>query len=153
MNREQSVEFATKFLQDIISFFGENITVESRVEDEVIELYVESSELNSILIGRSAETLRSLQYVVSTALRNRDAELVRVNVDIADYKKQREEKIAEKARDWIEEVRTTGNSHVAHINAADRRIVHRVAQEYEDIQTFSEGEGRDRRIIIAQKAS
>ena len=58
-----------------------------------------------------------------------------------------------KARGWIEEVRATGDSHVAHINAADRRVVHRVAQEYEDIQTFSEGDGRDRRIIIAQKSS
>lgn len=153
MNQQQTIEYARKFLQDIISFFGENIEVTAAVEDDIIELYVETSDLNSILIGRNAETLRSLQYIVSTALRNKNAELTRVNVDIADYKKQREEKIAEKARGWIEEVRATGDSHVAHINAADRRVVHRVAQEYEDIQTFSEGDGRDRRIIIAQKSS
>ena len=153
MNQQQTIEYARKFLQDIISFFGENIEVTAAVEDDIIELYVETSDLNSILIGRNAETLRSLQYIVSTALRNKNAELTRVNVDIADYKKQREEKIAEKARGWIEEVRATGDSYVAHINAADRRVVHRVAQEYEDIQTFSEGDGRDRRIIIAQKSS
>ena len=63
------------------------------------------------------------------------------------------EKVAEKARGWIEEVRKTGDSHVANLNAADRRVVHQVAQEYEDIETFSEGEGRERRIIIAQKSS
>lgn len=153
MNKQQSIEFARTFLQDIISFFGENIDVEAGVEGDVIELYVESSDLNSILIGRNAETLRSLQYLVSTALRNKDASLTRVNVDIADYKKQREEKIAEKARGWIEEVRATGNSHIARINAADRRIVHRVASEYSDIRTYSEGEGRDRHIIIAQASA
>ena len=153
MGQTESVEFARKFLQDIISFFGENVEVTATVEEDVIELYVVSSELNSILIGRNAETLRSLQYIVSTGLRNQDAELTRVNVDVADYKKQREEKIAEQARGWIEEVRATGDSHIARINAADRRIVHRVAQEYSDIQTFSEGEGRDRHIIIAQKSS
>lgn len=153
MGQTESVEFARKFLQDIISFFGENVEVTATVEEDVIELYVESSELNSILIGRNAETLRSLQYIVSTGLRNQDAELTRVNVDIADYKKQREEKVAEQARGWIEEVRATGDSHIARINAADRRIVHRVAQEYSDVQTFSEGEGRDRHIIIAQKSS
>ena len=153
MDQAQSIEFARKFLQDIISFFGENVTVTATVEEDVIELYVESSELNSILIGRNAETLRSLQYIVSTGLRNQGAELIRVNVDIADYKKQREEKVAEQARGWIEEVRATGDSHIARINAADRRIVHRVAQEYSDIQTFSEGEGRDRHVIIAQKSS
>lgn len=153
MNKQQSIEFARTFLQDIISFFGENIDVEAGVEGDVIELYVESSDSNSILIGRNAETLRSLQYLVSTALRNKDASLTRVNVDIADYKKQREEKIAEKARGWIEEVRATGNSHIARINAADRRIVHRVASEYSDIRTYSEGEGCDRHIIIAQASA
>ena len=98
MGQTESVEFARKFLQDIISFFGENVEVTATVEEDVIELYVESSELNSILIGRNAETLRSLQYIVSTGLRNQDAELTRVNVDVADYKKQREEKVAEQAR-------------------------------------------------------
>lgn len=153
MNQSESVEFAQKFLQDIISFFGENIAVTSTTEDDVIELHVESSDLNSILIGRNAETLRSLQYMISTALRNRNAEITRVNVDVADYKKQREEKLAEKARGWIEEVRASGDSHIARLNAADRRIVHRVASEYDDIRTYSEGEGRDRQIIITQASS
>ncbi len=153
MDQTQSIEFVRKLLEDIISFFGENIEVTAELEDDVIELHVESSDLNSILIGRNAETLRSLQYIVGSALRNQDAAITRVNVDVADYKKQREEKIAEKARGWIEEVRATGDSHIAHINAADRRIVHRVAAEYDDIRTYSEGEGRDRHIIIAQASS
>lgn len=153
MNTTQSIEFARDFLKDIISFFGENIEVTVTQEDDIIELYVETSDLNSILIGRNAETLRSLQYIVSTALRNRGAELVRVNVDIADYKKQHEEKVAEKARGWIEQVRATGDSYIANISAADRRVVHQVATEYTDIRTYSEGEGRDRKIIITQASS
>ncbi|MBC7764545.1 KH domain-containing protein [Microbacteriaceae bacterium] len=153
MDQQQSIDFAQKFLQDIISFFGENIEVTARQDEDIIELHVETSELNSILIGRNAETLKSLQYIVSTSLRNKEAALIRVNVDVADYKKQREEKLAEKAREWIEEVRSTGDSYIARINAADRRVVHRVATEYDDIQTFSEGEGRERHLIIAQKSS
>jgi spoIIIJ-associated protein len=153
MDAQASIDFAKKYLEDIISFFGINVVVEATLEDDVIELTVPTSEINSILIGRNAETLRSLQYTISTTLRNQNAVLTRVNVDIADYKKQRAEKVAVEARGWIEEVRRTGDSHVADLNAADRRVVHRVADEYEDIRTFSEGEGRDRRIIIAQKSS
>lgn len=153
MNQQESVAFAQKFIADIISFFGENLDVQATVEEDTILLTVETSDLNSILIGRNAETLRSLQYIVSTALRNRDAELTRVSLDVADYKKQREEKVAEKARGWIEQVRATGDSYIAYLNAADRRIVHQVAIEYSDIRTYSEGEGRDRRIIIAQASS
>lgn len=153
MNHEASIAYAKKYLEDLLSFFEVNVTVDAHVDGDVIELSVPSTEHNSILIGRNAETLRSLQYTVSTTLRNQDAALVRVNIDIADYKKQRAEKVAEKARGWIEEVRKTGDSHVADLNAADRRVVHQVATEFEDIETFSEGEGRERRIIIAQKSS
>lgn len=152
MNQEEAVLFARKYLEDILSFFGVNITVDVTVEGDVIELTVPSTDESSVLIGRGGETLRALQYMVSTALRNRDAELVRVNVDIADYKKQHAEKVADKAREWIEEVRKTGDSRVERLNPADRRVVHRVASEYEDIETFSEGEGRDRTIVIAQKS-
>ncbi len=153
MDAQDSIDFAKKYLENVISFFGINISVEAQLQEDVIELTVPTSELNSILIGRNAETLRSLQYTISTTLRNKNAAITRVNVDIADYKKQRAEKIAAEAREWIEEVRRTGDSHVADLNAADRRIVHRVADEFEDIRTFSEGEGRDRRIIIVQKSS
>lgn len=153
MDREESVAFAKKYLEDMLSFFGVNIEVEAGFEDDVVELRVPSTSMNSVLIGRGAETLRSMQYLISTTLRNRKAALQRVNLDIADYKKQHAEKVAEDARSWIEEVRRSGESYVANLNAADRRVVHRVAAEYDDVQTFSEGEGRDRRIIIAQKTS
>ena len=153
MDKEQSIAYVKKFVEDILSFFGENIEVETSYQDDILSIDIASSDLNSILIGRNAETLRSLQYMVSTVLRNNNAAVTRVIVDIAGYKKQREEKIAEKARGWIEEVRRTGDSHVAHINAADRRVVHRIAAEYSDIRTDSEGEGRQRYIIIAQASS
>lgn len=153
MDKQASTSFAKKYLEDLLTFYGVNVSVEAECDDDVIELAVPSTDLNSILIGRNAETLRSLQYLVSTVLRNKGADVSRVNIDIADYKKQRAERIAKQAREWIEEVRRTGSSHVAHLNAADRRVVHNVASEYSDIHTFSEGEGRDRSITIAQVSS
>lgn len=153
MTREESVEFARTYTADLLSFFGVNVEVVASVEDDVIELSVPSTDINSLLIGRGAETLRSLQFLISTVLRNKNAALQRVNLDVADYKKQRAERLAEKARAWIEEVRTTGTSHVERLNAADRRIVHQVATEYSDIKTFSEGEGMERKITIAQLSS
>ncbi len=153
MNKEESVEFARSYVADLLSFFGINVVVESSVQDDVIELRVPATDINSLLIGHNAETLRSLQFLVSTVLRNKDADLSRVNLDIADYKKQRAERLAEKARTWIEEVQKTGSSHVERMNAADRRIVHQVATEYSDIKTYSEGEGQERQITISQASS
>lgn len=153
MSQDESIEFAKKYLEDLLAFFGVNVEVEATLTGDIIELAVPSNDANSILIGRGAETLRAMQFMLSTTLRNHSSTIVRVNIDIADYKKQRAEKVTTQAREWIEEVRRTGDSHVASLNAADRRVVHQVATEFDDIETFSEGEGRDRKIIIAQKSS
>ena len=151
MNREESIVFAQKFLEDILSFYGVNLAVYSTADEEVIQLSVPSSELNSILIGRNADTLRSIQHLIASALAMKNAELVRVNVDVADYKRQRADRIAEKAEGWIRRVRETGEDYPVDLNAADRRIVHKVAGDYSDIETHSEGVGRERYLIISKK--
>lgn len=148
MNRDESIRFATKYLEDLLSFFGINVAINSTIDDEVIQLAIPSTSMNSLLIGKEANNLRALQHVVSMALTNREAEITRVNVDVADYKRQRAEKIAEQAEGWIREVRATGRSKRLDLNAADRRVVHKVAQDYSDISTHSEGEGRERQLII-----
>ena len=151
MNRDESIRFATKYLEDLLSFFGINVAVWSTVEDDVIQLSIPSTSLNSLLIGKNADNLRALQQIVSLSLAAREAELTRVNVDVADYKRQRADRIAEKAEKWIAEVRRNGGSKTIELNAADRRVVHNVAQDYSDIETYSEGEGRARHLIIRKK--
>lgn len=153
MDQLQTVEFAKKYLEDLLAFFDLNIEVEVELEDEIVIATVPSNERNSLLIGRGAETLHSIQALLSAALRNKNAAFTRASVDIANYKKQHAEKTAEKAKEWIEQVRQTGDSKVLDLNSADRWVVHNVAAEYSDISTHSEGEGRDRRLIISQKSS
>ena len=150
MNKDESIRFATKFTEDLLSFYGINVAVDSTADDEVIQLSVPSTSLNSLLIGRNADNLRSLQYLISMVLVANNAEINRVNVDIADYKRQRADRLAEKAEHWIEKVRSTGESITLDLNPADRRIVHKLAEDYSDITTHSEGEGKDRRIIISK---
>jgi len=153
MNQDQALNYAKEYLEDMLSFFAVNVIVEASVADDVIELDVPATDESRILIGRGAETLAAFQSTVSAALRNQGVERPRINIDIADYKKQHNEKLAAQAREWIEEVRKSGDSYIANLNAADRRVVHRVAGEYSDIRTYSEGEGRDRHIIIVQAGS
>ena len=150
MNKDESVRFATKYLEDLLSFFGINVAVFSTIDDEVIQLSVPSTSMNSLLIGKNADNLRALQYIVSQALVSREGEITRVNIDIADYKRQRADRIAEKAEGWIKKVRSTGEPMEINLNAADRRIVHKLAEDYSDITTHSEGEGRDRKLIISK---
>ena len=82
----------------------------------------------------------------------RNAEVTRVNIDVADYKRQRADKIEHQAEQWIRQVRATGKERILDLHAADRRVVHRFASDYSDIETFSTGEGRERRLHIVKKA-
>ena len=152
MDKDESIRFATKFLEDLLSFFGINVAVYSTIDDEVIQLSVPSTSMNSLLIGKNADNLRALQYIVSTALTAKSAEITRVSVDIADYKRQHADRIAERAEEWINKVRNTGEPMTLDLNPADRRIVHKVATDYSDISTHSEGEGKERKIIISKIA-
>ena len=150
MNKDESIRFAARYLEDLLSFFGINVAVSSTIDDEVIQLSVPSTSLNSLLIGRNADNLRALQHIVSMALASKGAEVVRVNVDVANYKRQRADRIMEKAEGWIRKVRETGETMTIDLNAADRRVVHKLAQDYSDIETHSEGEGRERKLVISK---
>ncbi len=152
MDKDESIRFAAKYLEDLLSFFGINVAIYSTIEDDVIQLSVPSTSLNSLLIGRNADNLRALQHIVSMALTSKEAEVTRVNVDVASYKKQRADRIAEKAEGWIAKVRQTGEPMTINLNAADRRVVHKLAEEYSDVETHSEGEGRERKLIIRKIA-
>ncbi len=150
MEKEQSISYAKKYLEDILSFFGLNTDVSASCDVDVIELSIPSTYLNGFLIGQRGDTLRSLQFMVSMALRNQQAELTRVNIDVADYKKQRNEHLTEKVREWARGVQDSGKPHALHpMNAADRRIVHNTITDFANLSTSSEGEGRDRHVVIS----
>lgn len=146
---EESIQYAKKYLEDILSFFGLNTDVYATTEDdEVIELNVPSTHLNGFLIGQRGETMRALQFMVSNALKSNGYEYTRVNVDIADYKKSRADRLAAKAQAWIDKVKETKEPlHLKPMNPTDRRTVHKLADQH-GLVTESEGEGRDRHVVL-----
>lgn len=150
---ENAIQYAKKYLEDLLSFFGLNTDVYATSEDgEVIELNIPSTHLNGFLIGQHGETMRAMQFLVSSALKNQGHSVVRVNVDVADYKHHRAERLAETAQEWIRKVKDSGEPYeLKPMNAADRRTVHRVASEA-GLVSDSAGEGRERHIVLRPAA-
>ena len=153
VDREESIVFAKKYIEDIMSFFGLNIDVYASAEEDVIELSVPSSYLSNLLIGRGGDTLRSFQTLIRATLIQKGAELTRVNLDIADYKKRHNEQLATKAEKWAKTVLETGQEMVLEpMNPAERRVIHKVLGDYTQLSTDSEGEGIKRHIVIKKIA-
>ena len=145
---DEAVAFAKKYLEDLLSFFGLNLDVSATSDDQVIQLNVPTTHLNGFLIGQGGENMRSLQYLASTALKNNNFAVIRVNVDIADYKKQRADRLREKAQDWVRQAKD--NKAIVELepmNAADRRVIHQLAAD-NGLSSDSAGEGLNRHIIL-----
>lgn len=145
---DEAILYAKKYLEDLLSFFGLNTEVHATCDDEVIQLGVPSTHLNGFLIGQRGDTMRSLQYLIGTALKNNDYAYTRVNVDVADYKKQRADRLRDRAEAWMKQVQQDGQELALEpMNAADRRVVHQLAADY-GLASESAGQGRDRHIVL-----
>jgi spoIIIJ-associated protein len=122
-------------------------------DDEVIELEVPSTHLNGFLIGQHGDTMRALQFMISSALKSQNYSHTRVNVDIADYKKHLADRLVRQAEGWFKEVKDSGKSkELQPMNAAERRVIHKAATDF-GLETESVGEGRDRHIVLKPGAA
>lgn len=145
---DEAVLYAKKYVEDLLSFFGLNTDVHASSDDEVIQLNVPSTHMNGFLIGQRGDNVRALQFLTSTALKNNNYAYTRVNLDVADYKKQRADRLRERAEGWVKQVRDSGEPmDLQPMNAADRRVIHQLAAEY-SLSSESVGQGRDRHIVL-----
>lgn len=142
-------DFARRYLEDLITFFGLNTKVEANLEDGTIELKVPSTRLNGFLIGQRGQNLRAIQHLTNMAVRSAGHDDVTVVIDVANYKENRNQRLAKKMRSIAEDVANSGKEHrLEPMSAYDRRVVHKAIGDVEGATSQSVGEGRDRYVVI-----
>ena len=73
-------------------------------------------------------------------------------VDVEDYRKRRRSQLAAKAREIAKRVKRTGRQErLEPMNAYERKVVHDAAGEVGGVETSSEGEDPERRVVIRKK--
>lgn len=102
------------------------------------------------LVGKHGEVLNAFQYLVNVMMARRQANGVRVTLDGNHYRERREAALSKLAQQIAEQVRERGEEAVLDaLPAFERRVVHKALQDTEGVQTYSEGEEPNRRIVIA----
>lgn len=151
---EKAIQYAKKYLEDLLSFFGLNTDVyATSQDDEVIELDIPSTHLNGFLIGNRGDTVRALQFTISSALKNQSYKFSRVNVDVADYKKHKADRLLARYEPIFKDVKKSGETmHLEPMNPAERRVIHQAAVDY-GLSSDSEGVGRERHIVLKSTES
>jgi len=102
------------------------------------------------LIGFRGETLDALQLLVNQIVsRQSPDEFKRVVVDVAGWRKNKEEDLAKRAKGWAQEVKESGKEmELEPMPSWQRRIVHLAIEEVEGVTSESIGEGWDRHLVI-----
>ena len=142
------------FLKQMIEDMGIDCDIESRTEGNMIKFNILCSEESDIgiIIGKRGETLDSLQYIVNLVT-NRNADTyIRVILDCNQYRSKRERSLQKLARRLADKAIQTGRDiKLEPMNPYERRIIHTYLQNDEKVNTFSQGNEPNRRVIIKRK--
>lgn len=122
--------------------------VSAAVVDGVLQMEI-SCEDYGIIIGRRGETLDSLQYLTSLAVKKSCDKYVRVTIDVGNYREKRMETLRNLARKNANYVLRTGRRYTFEpMNPYERRIIHTTVQEIEGVESLSVGYGQDRKVVL-----
>lgn len=106
----------------------------------------------SILIGRRAETLNALQYILGLIVSKEAQSWVQVVVDVEGYRARREKQLRQLARRMAEQAIRTGKRQVLEpMSSSERRIIHLELRDHPDVTSESVGEDPARKVTILLK--
>lgn len=138
-----------KFIEDILNYMNLNCTVEQREKGEEISFFIKGEDANRI-IGHRGETLDALQYLVTSKLLSEGKKYQRVVVDADFYRQKREKTLTNLARRLARKAASTGSEvELEPMTSFERRIIHTALQKNKLATTRSEGQGKDRHIVIS----
>lgn len=145
-------EEARAVLQEILNMLGLLAISEIKAEEgEEVNLNIKGEELGQV-IGKEGATLKALQTIVSSMVSHSFGKKVRVFIDAGGYRERQEKALVRLATEAALDVERSGHEKVLPpMTASDRRVIHIALKEMDKVQTFSKGEGADRRLVIAPK--
>lgn len=137
-----------EFLNTLIEKMGYEgeATISYRRESK-IGIDIESPD-SSYIIGRKGRNLDAIQLITNVYAGNLDPD-IKIVVDSENYRMRHEEQIIRNAYRVADQVKRSGKSRLLDpMNPFERRLVHTALNEYDGVETKSEGEGLYKQVRI-----
>lgn len=154
-NADRDAEVAAEFVKGLLDEMDLEADIDTHETDGLMWVDVLSGtdpDAMGLLIGRRGQTLDAVQELMRAAVMRRTGERTRVVLDIEDYRKRRRAQIQEKARETAEKVKKTGKSQkMEPMTAFERKIVHDIVAEVGGLESTSEGQDPQRRVVITKR--
>ena len=151
---EVSLYYKAKDLLEeiLIQMHFEDVKVIGNLEDNIIKLDAKIDPKDTgIVIGKNGRTLDAIETVIRKIIKARSNK-VKLNIDINNYKKRRDEKIvmlADKACKKVLKTRKSWN--LKYMNSYERRLAHEQIAKYDKLDSHSEGIEPKRYVVVDYK--
>lgn len=153
LTKEEIKNYIKEFIKTVTTNMNINVELEIREEDGIFNVAM-MSDNNAILIGKEGRTLNALQLLLRQSLQintNIDS-TIKVNLDAGNYKAKKIKNFEYEMRKIIKEVESSKvDASLDPMNSYQRRIIHNLANEFSHITTQSDGEGKERHVVIKYK--
>lgn len=144
-NERKDVEQLIEKLFSLLEIEG---TFSLEEQDDILEIMMETKD-TGIVIGYHGEVLESLQLILSLAVAKKIGRFVRVSIEVDGYKKNRTEYLHNLALQTKDKALSENKEQVlSSLKSWERRIIHLYLQNDEQVTSESEGEGKDRVLVV-----
>lgn len=146
-DKNKIVHDESQKLLDLLGVGGK-VEVVDDPENEAVAVNITTDE-TGILIGRHGETIAAFQLLLNQIVQRGTGEWQRILVDTGDYRTKQEDTLKNMALSAADKVKESGNPYSLYdLTPGQRRYVHMVLSEDPNVLTESEGEGRERHLVI-----
>lgn len=137
-------------VREIAQFFelGEIEVSEFEGDEGELILDLDGEDL-SVLIGHHGSTIQSFQQMVSLITSIKLGYKYPVTIDVHGYKSRQKNKLEDLAYKMANKALNQNRKvNLRPMSPYDRRIIHMVLSDEQDVETYSVGEGKDRHVVI-----
>lgn len=148
----QKITKVKKVVKELLDYLEVKAEIKITSDEDVYQVQLETED-PGILIGYHGETLRSFQRIVAMIIYRQTSEWLRIVVNVGDYRQRRQEALEKMALAAAQKARFSKEAQsLPPMPSAERRIIHMALAEEDDVETISEGEGRNRYVVVHPKA-
>jgi spoIIIJ-associated protein len=146
---EEPAERLRAVVARVTEALGLEATVTVEESDDELRAVVEGEDLG-LLIGKHGTTIDALQHLAMRITLRGERDPRRIVVDAAGYRARRENALQREADRAVADALRYGRPvELEPMRALERKVVHTYLAERTDIETHSEGDEPDRRLVVS----
>jgi spoIIIJ-associated protein len=151
----EKIEIIKKEVEDLLKKMIDKFEVEVEYLNDVYHVKIKADEEASIVIGKHGETIRSLQKILEVIFYKKFKEPINVLVNVNDFREKQKEKLEKLIDELAKKIgKEKKPLYINNLSAYERKLVHEyITKNYPHLNSYSFGEGKERRLVMELKKS